>query len=187
MFLSDISIRRDVYNGLINIEPFINDYVQPGSYDVHLGNHIKKSIPVIGGLADPLASNDHLFEDVQLVDGACVIRPGDFFIAHTSEIIGAGVKRAAIFNGKSSLGRLGLTVHQTAGWIDPGFRGVVVLELHNVSRNAIVLRAGMPIGQVLFVEMSTPVQVPYGTVRGSKYNGQLGAQLQIGDNSKGAR
>lgn len=177
MILSDGSIRAALAAGTITIDPIGDDAVQPSSVDVRLDglfrvfhNHRFPYIDVKQDLTD-------LTELVEVKDGEepFILHPGEFVLGSTYEEIGLPADVAARLEGKSSLGRLGLLTHSTAGFVDPGFRGHVTLELSNVSNLPITLYPKMKIGQIAFFQLDQPAEVPYGAEgRGSKYQGQRG-------------
>jgi dCTP deaminase len=177
VILSDGSIRAALAAGTITIDPIGDDAVQPSSVDVRLDglfrvfhNHRFPYIDVKQDLTD-------LTELVEVKDGEepFILHPGEFVLGSTYEEIGLPADVAARLEGKSSLGRLGLLTHSTAGFVDPGFRGHVTLELSNVSNLPITLYPKMKIGQVSFLRMTTAADVPYGTgALKSKYHGQDG-------------
>ena len=119
---------------------------------------------------------DAVMTPVQLPDGEpFILHPGEFALAHTAEFVKIPPDLVARVEGRSSLGRLAIVVHATAGFIDPGFEGTITLELSNLGRAAVKLYSGMRIGQLVFHTMTSPAERPYGIGRGSKYQGQRGA------------
>jgi len=174
--LSDGDIARAVADGRIRIEPWDAGLLQPASVDVHLDrgfrvfdNHRYPSI-------DPADEQPDLTRLVEVAAGEPFqLHPGTFVLGSTYEVVTVDGTVAARLEGKSSLGRLGLLTHATAGFVDPGFSGHITLELFNVSTLPITLWPGMKIGQLCFFEMSTPVVHAYGTAgTGSHYQGQRG-------------
>ena len=150
--------------------------IQPSSVDLHLDRYFRlfrnHSIRVI----DVREAQEDLTELVE-VEGehALVLHPGEFVLGSTSEVVGIPDDLVGRLEGKSSLGRLGLLIHSTAGFVDPGFTGHITLELSNVANLPITLYPGMKIGQISFLTMTTPADQPYGSgVLGSKYQGQRG-------------
>ncbi len=150
--------------------------IQPSSVDLHLDRYFRlfrnHSIRVI----DVREAQEDLTELVE-VEGehALVLHPGEFVLGSTSEAVGIPDDLVGRLEGKSSLGRLGLLIHSTAGFVDPGFTGHITLELSNVANLPITLYPGMKIGQISFLTMTTPADQPYGSgVLGSKYQGQRG-------------
>ena len=175
--LSDGTIRRLVADGRIRIEPWDPGRVQPASVDVLLGhtfrvfhNHRAAAID----LRDPPT---HLTEQVEVADGeAFVIHPGEFVLGRTLEWVELPDDVVSRIEGKSSVGRLGLIVHATAGFIDPGFNGSLTLEITNLTRIPIKLYPGLPIAQLSFMALDRPAERPYGHPDlGSHYQGQLDA------------
>jgi dCTP deaminase len=176
VLLSDRDLIRALEAGALRLEPYDPDLIQPSSIDVRLdrlfgifNNHLYTHI-------DPAVRQDDLTSQVEVADGEpFVLHPGEFVLASTLELITLNDEVAARIEGKSSLGRLGLLTHSTAGFIDPGFSGHVTLELSNVATLPIRLWPGMKIGQLCIFRLSSPAQHPYGsTVYGSRYQGQRG-------------
>ncbi|GAA1546859.1 dCTP deaminase [Dactylosporangium maewongense] len=176
MLLSDRDLTKELADGQLRLEPFDKDLVQPSSIDVRLdrwfrvfNNHLYTHI-------DPAIQQDDLTAMVEVDDGQpFVLHPGEFVLASTLEVISLGDQLAGRLEGKSSLGRLGLLTHSTAGFIDPGFSGHVTLELSNVANLPIMLWPGMKIGQLCIFRLSSPSEHPYGSaVYGSRYQGQRG-------------
>ena len=175
--LSDGTIRRLVDEGRIRIEPWDAGMVQPASVDLRLGdsfrvfhNHRAAAID----LDDP---PENLTEAVVVDEGEpFVIHPGEFVLGRTLEWVSIPDFIVARIEGKSSLGRLGLIVHATAGFVDPGFEGTLTLEITNLTRVPIKLYAGQLIAQLSFMTLDAPAEVPYGSEElGSHYQGQLAA------------
>lgn len=175
MLLSDQDILAAVNAGEFTLAPFEPGLLQPSSVDVRLDcvfrvfNHRHTHI-------DPSTRQDDLTVEVRVPEGKpFVLHPGEFVLASTVEVVTLGVQLAGRLEGKSSLGRLGLLVHSTAGFIDPGFSGTVTLELSNVAGLPITLWPGMRIGQLCLFRLSSPARYPYGSkVYGSRYQGQRG-------------
>ncbi len=176
MIFSDRTIKESVATGRIIIDPYDEAMVQPSSVDLRCGavfrvfeNH---KYPVI----DPKAPQEDLTTAIESTpDEPFILHPGEFVLGSTLEVIGLADDIVARLEGKSSLGRLGLLIHSTAGFIDPGFKGQVTLELSNVANLPIAIYPEMKIGQVSFYELSTPAEHPYGSSgAGSKYQGQSG-------------
>lgn len=176
MLLSDRDIRSELESGRIGLDPLDLDMVQPSSVDVRLDrffrlfdNHKYQHI-------DPAMDQPDLTRLVE-VDSteAFVLHPGEFVLGATFEVVSLPDDVAARLEGKSSLGRLGLLTHSTAGFIDPGFSGHVTLELSNVATLPITLWPGMKIGQLCFFRLTSPAEHPYGSEKyGSRYQGQRG-------------
>jgi dCTP deaminase len=175
--LSDGTIRRLVEAGWIEIEPWDEALVQPASVDLRLGdsfrvfhNHRVTAID----LRDP---PKNLTEEVVIPHGEpFAIHPGEFVLGRTLERVRIPADVVARIEGKSSLGRLGLIVHATAGFVDPGFEGTLTLEITNLTRVPIKLYAGLPIAQLSFMALDAPAEHPYGSeALGSHYQGQVSA------------
>ena len=174
MILSDFSIKEAVALGRIVITPYDESLVQPASIDIRLDGRFRVFRNYKYSCIDPKADQDGLTELVTVDEGSpFVIHPGEFVLGNTVERIKIGNDLVARLEGKSSLGRLGLIVHATAGYIDPGFVGNITLELSNVANLPILLYPGMKVGQISFFAMTTPADRPYGHPSlGSKYKGQ---------------
>lgn len=176
MLLSDRDIRAELEAGRVVLDPLDPDMVQPSSVDVRIDRFFRlfdnHKYPVI----DPAQEQPGLTRLVEVdPDDPFVLHPGEFVLASTFERVTLPDDVAARLEGKSSLGRLGLLTHSTAGFIDPGFSGHVTLELSNVATLPITLWPGMKIGQLCFFRLSSPAEHPYGNARyGSRYQGQRG-------------
>jgi dCTP deaminase len=174
MVLSDRTIKLEIAKGRIVIDPIDPDDIQPSSVDLHLGADFQvfrnSRLPYI----DPSREQPGLTEAViASVSEPFVLHPGEFALGTTTERIALPEDVVGRLEGKSSLGRLGLLIHSTAGYVDPGWDGKLTLELSNVANLPIVLTPGMKIGQISFSEMTTAVDRPYGHPDlGSKYQGQ---------------
>ncbi len=176
MILSDRTIREEVDAGRIVIDPFDPACVQPSSVDLHLDryfrvfrNHTMGHIDVKQNLEDLTELVEHNDED------PFILHPGEFVLGSTSERVALPDDLVARLEGKSSLGRLGLLIHSTAGFVDAGWDGQLTLELSNVANLPITLYPGMKIGQISFIRMTTEADRPYGSGElGSKYQGQVG-------------
>lgn len=177
MILSDATLREYLGSGYIHLEPYDPDLVQPASVDVRLGTEFRVMRNSRITHIDPFVEQTKLMDTVSVPEGEpFVLHPGEFALGHTSEVVGCPDDIVGVVNGKSSLGRLGIQVHATAGFIDPGFRGTVVLELSNVSNLPILLRPGMKIAQLVFQKLDRKAERPYGHPDlKSKYQGQQGA------------
>lgn len=163
MVLSDRSIKEALAAGRIVIRPVAEEDIQPSSVDLHLAEDFAVFYNSRYPYIDPLAQQDGLTERVYASKiEPLVLHPGEFVLGSTAEHIEIPDNLVARLEGKSSLGRLGLMIHSTAGYIDPGWRGKVTLELSNVSNLPILLTPGMKIGQISFSTMTTPVDRPYG-------------------------
>ncbi|MFV0407314.1 MAG: dCTP deaminase [Propioniciclava sp.] len=176
MLLSDRDIAALIDIGRVQIDPFDAAMIQPSSVDVRLDRYFRlfdnHKYPYI----DPAAEQPGLTRMVEVAPAeAFVLHPGEFVLASTWEQVSLPDDVAARVEGKSSLGRLGLLTHATAGFVDPGFSGHVTLELSNVATLPIKLWPGMKIGQLCFFKLSSPAEHPYGSAeRGSHYQGQRG-------------
>jgi len=176
VLLSDRDLVAEVKAGQLRLEPFEPALVQPSSIDVRLDRWFRTFNNHLYTHIDPSIEQDDLTTAVEVDDGQpFVLHPGEFVLASTLEVISLGDELAARIEGKSSLGRLGLLTHSTAGFIDPGFSGHVTLELSNVATLPIKLWPGMKIGQLCVFRLSSPAEHPYGSaVYGSRYQGQRG-------------
>ncbi|GAB3994960.1 dCTP deaminase [Glycomyces albus] len=176
MLLSDRDISEAVKNGRIGIEPFEPDLIQPSSVDVRLDRRFRVFNNQKYTHIDPAVRQDDLTVAVEVApDEPFVLHPGEFVLASTLEVVTLPDDLAARLEGKSSLGRLGLLTHSTAGFIDPGFSGHVTLELSNVANLPITLWPGMKIGQLCVFRLSSPAEHPYGSdVNASRYQDQRG-------------
>jgi dCTP deaminase len=175
VLLSDRDIRAEIDAGRVVLEPYEPAMVQPSSIDVRIDRYFRlfdnHKYPVI----DPSADQPELTRLVEVKpDEPFVLHPGEFVLASTFEMVTLPDDVAARLEGKSSLGRLGLLTHSTAGFIDPGFSGHVTLELSNVATLPIMLWPGMKIGQLCFFRLSSAAEHPYGSAAGSRYQGQRG-------------
>ena len=176
MLLSDRDIRKELAEGRVVLDPLDDAMVQPSSIDVRLDRFFRLFDNHKYAVIDPAQDQPDLTRLVE-VDGddAFVLHPGEFVLGSTFETVTLPDDVAARLEGKSSLGRLGLLTHSTAGFIDPGFSGHVTLELSNVATLPIKLWPGMKIGQLCFFRLSSPAEHPYGSDRyGSRYQGQRG-------------
>ncbi len=177
MILSDATLRELIGSGRILLDPYDPELVQPASVDVRLGTEFRAMRNSRLTHIDPFDPHDKLMETVSVPEGEpFVLHPGEFALGHTAETVGCPDDIVGVVNGKSSLGRLGIQVHATAGFIDPGFKGTVVLELSNVSNLPILLRPGMKVAQLVFQKLDRPAERPYGHPDlKSKYMNQQGA------------
>jgi dCTP deaminase len=176
VILSDHSLREELAVGRIVIDPLDEDNIQPSSIDLRVDNLFRVFRNHTAAVIDVREDLENLTELVQVpADGVFMLHPGEFVLGSTLERVGLPDDLVARIEGKSSLGRLGLLIHSTAGFIDPGFDGHITLELSNVANLPITLYPGMKIGQVSFLRMTTPADRPYGSAgTGSKYQGQRG-------------
>ncbi|BFV57959.1 dCTP deaminase [Kitasatospora gansuensis] len=176
MLLSDKDIRTEIDKGRVVIDPFDPAMVQPSSIDVRLDRFFRVFENHRYPFIDPSQEQSDLTRLVEPDgDEAFILHPGEFVLASTYETVTLPDDIASRLEGKSSLGRLGLLTHSTAGFIDPGFSGHVTLELSNVATLPIKLYPGMKIGQLCLFRLSSPAEFPYGSERyGSRYMGQRG-------------
>lgn len=176
VLLSDRDIRAQIDAGRVTLDPYDPELIQPASIDVRLDRWFRlfdnHRYPVI----DPAQDQPDLTRLVEVAPGEpFVLHPGEFVLGATHELITLPHDVAARLEGKSSLGRLGLLTHSTAGFVDPGFTGHVTLELSNTATLPITLWPGMKIGQLCFFQLSSPAERPYGAgASGSRYQGQRG-------------
>jgi dCTP deaminase len=175
--LSDGTIMRLVDEGSITIDPWDPQLVQPASVDLRLGNSFRVFHNHRASAIDLREPPANLTEQVTIADGeSFVIHPGEFCLGATLEYVELPDNVVARIEGKSSLGRLGLIVHATAGFCDPGWKGTLTLELNNLTRVPIKLYPGLPIAQLSFMALDAPAQRPYGHADlGSHYQGQIEA------------
>jgi dCTP deaminase len=176
MLLSDRDIRAELAAGRVVLDPFDDAMVQPSSIDVRLDRYFRVFENHRYPHIDPAADQPELTRLVE-PEGQepFILHPGEFVLGSSYEVVTLPVDIASRLEGKSSLGRLGLLTHSTAGFIDPGFSGHVTLELSNVATLPIKLWPGMKIGQLCFFRLSSPAEHPYGSARyGSRYQGQRG-------------
>jgi dCTP deaminase len=175
MVLSDRTIKDEIAKGRLIIEPLMPDCIQPASVDLHLDRKLlvfkSQRYPAY---IDVRRSLDHLNEPVELdEDGAFFLDPGEFVLVSTLESITLPDDIVGRLEGKSSLGRVGLLIHSTAGYVDPGWQGNLTIELSNVAKLPIALYYKMKIGQISFLRLTSPVDRLYGAAElGSKYQGQ---------------
>ena len=172
--LSDRTIREEIESGRIVIDPFEPSNVQPSSVDVRVDRQFRVFHNARYPYIDVRQPMDDLTELVEVTgDEPFILHPGEFVLGQTLERVTLPDDLVARLEGKSSLGRLGLLIHSTAGFVDSGFSGNLTLELSNVANLPITIYHGMPIGQISFMRMDGPVERPYGSGEaGSKYQGQ---------------
>ena len=176
MVLSDRTIARLLDEGRILIDPYDESLLQPSSVDVRVDRFFRVFHNARYPYIDVREPQEDLTELVEIDDERpFILHPGEFVLGSTLERIVLPDDLVARLEGKSSLGRLGLLIHSTAGFIDPGWDGHVTLELSNVANLPITIYHGMKIGQISFVQLSEPADKPYGSGElGSKYQGQMG-------------
>ena len=176
MILSDRTIREQLDAGRIIIDPLGDDCIQPSSVDLHVDRYFRVFRNHTMGMIDVKQDLEDLTELVEVdEEGVFMLHPGEFVLGSTQERVALPDDLVARLEGKSSLGRLGLLIHSTAGFVDAGWDGHLTLELSNVANLPITLYPGMKIGQISFLQMTTAADQPYGTgALGSKYKGQRG-------------
>ena len=176
MLLSDRDIKEQISAKRVAIEPFDPAMVQPSSVDVRLDRFFRVFENHKYSEIDPSVEQPELTRELEVApDEHFILHPGEFVLASTYEVITLPDDLAGRLEGKSSLGRLGLLTHSTAGFIDPGFSGHITLELSNVANLPVKLFPGMKIGQLCLIKLSSPAEHPYGSaVYGSRYQGQRG-------------
>ena len=176
MLLSDRDIRAEITAGRVAVEPFAESMVQPSSVDVRLDRFFRVFENHKYSVIDPSIEQSELTREVIVEPNEhFILHPGEFVLASTYEIITLPDDIAGRLEGKSSLGRLGLLTHSTAGFIDPGFSGHITLELSNVANLPVKLFPGMKIGQLCLIKLSSLAEHPYGSaVYASRYQGQRG-------------
>ncbi len=176
MLLSDRDIAAEIKAGRVQVEPFEPKMIQPSSVDVRLDRFFRVFENHKYEVIDPSVEQSELTREVAVVpDDFFILHPGEFVLASTYEVITLPDDIAGRLEGKSSLGRLGLLTHSTAGFIDPGFSGHITLELSNVANLPVKLYPGMKIGQLCLIKLSSAAEHPYGSaVYGSRYQGQRG-------------
>ena len=176
MLLSDRDLKAALASGRMGLAPYDEEMVQPSSIDVRLDRYFRVFANHRYTHIDPKVAQDDLTELLEPEgDEPFVLHPGEFVLGSTLEVITLGDDLAARLEGKSSLGRLGLLTHSTAGFIDPGFSGHVTLELSNVANLPIKLYPGMKIGQICVLALTSSAEHPYGSsIYGSRYQDQRG-------------
>lgn len=157
--LSDRTIISHIENGRLEFEPEVSaSQIQPGSLDIRLGDSYSNEV------------TGEVYEDQDQL----VFEPGTFYLGHTKETVTLPDDICAIISGRSSIARKGLIIHTTAGWIDAGFSGEITLEIMNFNNEPIILPKDKRVGQLVFFQMDTPAEKPYGSQESSKYQGQKG-------------
>jgi dCTP deaminase len=173
VILSDRSIKEAIANGRLGIDPFDTNLVQPSSIDVRLDNKFLVFRNTKRAFIDVKQPADDLMELIEVgLDEPMFLHPHEFVLGSTIERVRMPDDLVARLEGRSSLGRLGVVIHSTAGFIDPCFDGHVTLEISNLANLPIALYPRMRIGQISFSLMTTAAELPYGAARGSKYSGQ---------------
>jgi dCTP deaminase len=176
MILSDVTIREEIAAGRVVIDPFDDASIQPSSIDLHVDSRFRvfanSRYPFID-VKKPMPDLTELVEVRE--DEPFILHPGEFVLGSTLERVAIPDDMVARLEGKSSLGRLGLLIHSTAGYVDPGWDGFLTLELSNVANLPITIYPGMKIGQISFFRLTTAAAAPYGSEgMRSKYQGQRG-------------
>ena len=176
MLMSDRHIRASIEAGEIGLEPLEMSLLQPSSFDVRLDRFFRLFDNHKYAYIDPAEDQSDLTQLIEVdPKEAFILHPGEFVLGSTYEFVTLPDNIAARLEGKSSLGRLGLMTHSTAGFVDPGFKGHVTLELANVSNLPIKLWPGMKVGQLCFFQLSSPSETPYGSEKyNNRYQGQRG-------------
>ncbi|MBA3428971.1 MAG: dCTP deaminase [Actinobacteria bacterium] len=175
MVCSDRTIRRLLEEGRIGVDPYDESLMQPSSLDVRVDKYFRVFRNSRYPFIDVKQEQEELTELVEIDEEAFILHPGEFVLGSTLERVRLPDDLVARLEGKSSLGRLGLLIHSTAGFIDPGWDGHVTLELSNVANLPITIYHRMKIGQLSFVQLTEPAETPYGSgALGSKYQGQQG-------------
>ena len=177
MILSDKGIKEALKSGAITIDPYNPDNIQPASYDLHLDKHILKFDTNNLCLIDPKNKADNMMVSSEIPENGFIIHPGEFVLSNISEITGVNEEYVGRLEGNSSLARLGLIIHTTAGFLDPGNCLRLTLEMVNLSPLPIKLYAGMKIAQIAFEKLDQPCEKPYGSEGlNSKYKGDMKVQ-----------
>ncbi len=176
VLLSDRDIRAEIDGGRVRLQPYDEAMVQPSSIDVRLDKFFRLFDNHKYPFIDPAEDQPDLTRLIEVErDEPFILHPGEFVLGSSFEVVTLPDDLAARLEGKSSLGRLGLVTHSTAGFVDPGFSGHVTLELSNVATLPIKLWPGMKVGQLCFFKLSSPAENPYGSAKyGSRYQGQRG-------------
>lgn len=178
MILSDADIKKALSTGAITVDPLFPGAVQPASVDLHLGADFLVFEAAHHAYIDPAEPIDDMMKEVTINnDKQFILHPGEFALGLTYEVVGVNDSMVGRLEGKSSLGRIGLIIHATAGYLDPGNKLKMTLELHNISGLPIKLYYKMPIAQLSFSPLSSKADVPYGANHiGSKYYGAMKPQ-----------
>jgi dCTP deaminase len=176
MLMSDRDIRASIEAGQIGLEPLDMSLLQPSSFDVRIDRFFRLFDNHKYAYIDPAEPQEELTRFIEVAPGEpFILHPGEFVLGSTYEFVKLPDNVAARLEGKSSLGRLGLVTHSTAGFVDPGFNGHVTLELSNMATLPIKLWPGMKIGQLCFFQLSSPSETPYGSAKYlNRYQGQRG-------------
>jgi len=175
MILVDWQINDRIRHGHIFVDPFNPDLIQPNSLDIRLGNHFVWYLPG-DNVIDPYDHASVCDQTQSTTASSLILYPQQFVLAETLEVIGLPDDIVASIEGKSSIARLGIELHQTGGWIDAGFRGSITLEMCNVNNRPVRIYEGMPIGQLVFYATQRAA-APYNIKSGAKYMNQRQATL----------
>lgn len=180
MVLSDKDIIDELINGELSIKPYTEEHVEPASMDLQLGDSFKKSNGILntesGEFVQPVSlSNDTDCIDWKRTNDDVLIKPGDFVLASTKEYVEIPDYLVGQVEGRSSIGRMGISIHQTAGYIDPGFNGNITLELTNHGPVEVLLSSGDRVCQIVFDRLVQPAETPYGH-DDSQYQDQSGPE-----------
>jgi len=174
MILSDRDIKKAVADGDIILDPYNEADVQPASYDLHLDRHFLVFDTNQNYVIDPKKSLDEMMNEIEIADNEpFVLHPGEFALGMIHETTGVSKGLVGHLDGKSSVGRMGLLIHVTAGYLDPGNSLKLTLELHNTANMPILLYYMMPIAQLVFVKMTSECERSYSKELGSKYVGDM--------------
>lgn len=174
MILSDKDIRLAIQNGEISISPFFERNIQPASVDLHLDKHFLVFDTTQHHVIDPKQPMDHMMREVDIDEETpFVLHPGEFALGMIYEETGVNTSMVGRLEGKSSVGRMGVLIHVTAGFLDPGNKLKMTLELHNTSNLPVLLYYKMPIAQMAFEKISSESENPYSPKLGSKYYGDM--------------
>jgi len=183
MILSDRDLERRLDEGDLVVDPVTDTelQIQPASIDLRLGHEFiefdRANVPYIKPETFD-QTNEKATSDVFIDDGdEFILHPGDFVLGSTMESVEIPDDLVASIEGRSSLGRLAVVVHATAGWVDPGFRGNITLELSNLGNTPVALSPGSRVAQLVLMELTSAARRPYGNERGSKYQDQQGPQM----------
>lgn len=177
MILSDRDIKAEIERGTLTITPLnADEQIQPASVDFRLGDELTLFDDVRGGIDPEVDNAEEYSETIEIDEDGYMLEPGEFVLGTTREYVGINEEYIGFVEGRSSWGRHGVTIHVTAGVIDPGYCGEITLEIKNLSKNAIRIRPGKRMGQLVFQRLTTPCDIPYGEERGSKYQNQAGPQ-----------
>lgn len=174
MILSDRDIKKALAGGQIQVEPYDEKYLQPASIDLHLDKSFLVFDTKRNFVIDPKKPMDEMMVQVEINENEpFVLHPGEFALGMIYEKTGVGIDMVGRLEGKSSVGRMGLLIHITAGFLDPGNNLKMTLELHNTATMPILLYYKMPIAQMAFEKLSSECDKPYGSTGTSKYLGDL--------------